>query len=55
MSIKLKKLFLLVFLSNIFYIKSFAQSAQDSINQQDWIIRQQQNILEDKNAILSLM
>ncbi len=52
MSIKLKKLFLLVFLSNIFYIKSFAQSAQDSINQQDWIIRQQQNILEDKKRNL---
>lgn len=48
MLIKLKKLFLLVFLTNIFYTKSFAQSSQDSVNQQDWIIRQQQNILEEK-------
>ena len=52
MLIKLKKLFLLVFLLNIFYTKSFAQSPQDAINQQDWIIRQQQNILEDKKRNL---
>ena len=48
MLIRLKKLFLLVFLLNIFCTKSFAQSTQDAINQQDWIMRQQQNILEDK-------
>ena len=52
MLIKLKKLFLLVFLLNIFYTKSFAQNPQDAINQQDWIIRQQQNILEDKKRNL---
>ena len=52
MLIKLKILFLLVFLSNIFYVKSFAQSLQDDINQQDWIIRQQQNILEEKKRNL---
>lgn len=52
MLIKLRKLFLLVFLLNIFYTKSFAQSPQDAINQQDWIIRQQQNILEDKKRNL---
>jgi hemolysin activation/secretion protein len=49
---KLKILFLLVFLSNIFYTKSFAQSPQDDINQQDWIMRQQQNILEEKKRNL---
>lgn len=49
---KLKILFLLVFLSNIFYVKSFAQSLRDDINQQDWIIRQQQNILEEKKRNL---
>jgi hemolysin activation/secretion protein len=48
MLIKLKKLFLLVFLLNIFCTKTFAQSVQDALNQQDWIMRQQQNILEDK-------
>jgi hypothetical protein len=47
---KLKILFLLVFLSNFFYVKSFAQSIRDDINQQDWIIRQQQNILEEKKT-----
>lgn len=52
MLIKLKKLFLLVFLLNIFCTKSFAQSPQDDINQQDWIMRQQQNILEDKKRNL---
>jgi len=49
---KLKILFLLVFLSNFFYVKSFAQSLRDDINQQDWIIRQQQNILEEKKRNL---
>jgi hemolysin activation/secretion protein len=52
MLIKLKKLFLLVFLLNIFCTKSFAQSTQEAINQQDWIMRQQQNILEDKKRNL---
>ena len=52
MLIRLKKLFLLVFLLNIFCTKSFAQSTQEAINQQDWIMRQQQNILEDKKRNL---
>ena len=49
---KLKILFLLVFLLNIFCTKSFAQDSQDALNQQDWIMRQQQNILEDKKRNL---
>ncbi len=52
MLIKLKKLFLLVFLLNILCTKSFAQNSQDALNEQDWIMRQQQNILEDKKRNL---
>ncbi len=52
MLIKLKKLFLLVFLLNILCAKSFAQDSLDVLNQQDWIMRQQQNILEDKKRNL---
>ena len=37
-----------VFLLPIFYSEALAQTTQDAVNQQDWITRQQQNILEDK-------
>lgn len=43
-----KTLILSAVLWPIFNLQVFAQTTQDAINQQDWIMRQQQNILEDK-------
>jgi hemolysin activation/secretion protein len=43
-----KTLILTAVLLPIFSPQVFAQTTQDAINQQDWITRQQQNILEDK-------
>jgi len=43
-----KTLILIAILLPIFNLQAFAQTTQDAINQQDWITRQQQNILEDK-------
>lgn len=47
-AINLKTLTLAFLLLPVFHSESLAQNAQDAINQQDWITRQQQNILEDK-------
>lgn len=47
-AINLRTLALVVLLLPVFYSETFAQTTQDAINQQDWITRQQQNILEDK-------
>lgn len=47
-AINLKTLTLAVLLLPVFYSETLAQTTQDAINQQDWITRQQQNILEDK-------
>ena len=44
----LKTLIVTVILLLIFSSQVLAQNAQDVINQQDWITRNQQNILEDK-------
>ncbi len=44
----LKTLILTAILLPIFSPQVFAQTTQDAINQQDWITRNQQNILEDK-------
>ncbi len=46
--ISIKTLTLTAILLPIFYSEVFAQNAQDAIKQQDWIMRQQENILEDK-------
>jgi hemolysin activation/secretion protein len=47
-AVKLRTLTLAVFLLPICYADSLAQTTQDAINQQDWITRNQQNILEEK-------
>ncbi|MES2962033.1 MAG: ShlB/FhaC/HecB family hemolysin secretion/activation protein [Pseudomonadota bacterium] len=47
-STSFKILALAIFLLPVFHSESRAQTTQDAINQQDWITRQQQNILEDK-------
>jgi hemolysin activation/secretion protein len=44
----LERLAITIFLLMIFNLQVFAQTNQDAINQQDWITRNQQNILEDK-------
>ncbi len=44
----LKTLILTAILLPIFSPQVFAQTTQDAINRQDWITRNQQNILEDK-------
>ncbi len=45
---RFRTLILVVLLLLISNLEVFAQTNQDAINQQDWITRQQQNILEDK-------
>lgn len=52
MNTHLKKLALLSLL--LFPQIALADSAQDIVNQQDWLTRQQQNILEDKKRSLEL-
>lgn len=47
-ALKLRTLALVIFLLPISYSESFAQTTQDAVNQQDWITRNQQNILEEK-------